>query len=154
MFQNTNGDTAYIASQGENNTFIRCLLVDAWYCIHFKLPLGKIVIKLHNTGPKPETVGDFWQMVWQENVFVIAMVTNLKEGDKVSKHSFKKSVFKRIPFFFNVGIQSEKLLSYTLETLFLLCKADISVFKKYKLFVFTQNFRYMKLYVSRSGKKV
>nr|XP_034322333.1 receptor-type tyrosine-protein phosphatase alpha-like [Crassostrea gigas] len=48
FIKNTNGDTAYIASQ----------------------------------GPKPKTVGDFWQMVWQENVFVIAMVTNLKEGDK------------------------------------------------------------------------
>lgn len=88
MFQNTNGDTAYIASQGEINTFIRCLLVDAWYCKHFQLTFGKLVIKLHHTGPKPKTVGDLWQMVWQENVFVIAMVTNLKEGDKVSKYSF------------------------------------------------------------------
>ncbi|XP_056002124.1 receptor-type tyrosine-protein phosphatase kappa-like [Ostrea edulis] len=33
-------------------------------------------------GPKPNTVGDFWNMVWQENVFVIVMVTNLKEGNK------------------------------------------------------------------------
>lgn len=37
------------------------------------------------TGPKPKTVGDFWEMVWQENVFVITMVTNLKEGKKVRK---------------------------------------------------------------------
>lgn len=37
------------------------------------------------TGPKPKTVGDFWETVWQENVFVITMVTNLKEGKKVRK---------------------------------------------------------------------
>lgn len=41
----------------------------------------------YQTGPKPKTVGDFWQMIWQENVFVIAMVTNLKEGDKVCYES-------------------------------------------------------------------
>ncbi|XP_056003598.1 receptor-type tyrosine-protein phosphatase kappa-like [Ostrea edulis] len=33
-------------------------------------------------GPKPNTVGDFWNMVWQENVSVIVMVTNLKEGNR------------------------------------------------------------------------
>ncbi|XP_065939425.1 receptor-type tyrosine-protein phosphatase epsilon [Magallana gigas] len=31
-------------------------------------------------GPRANTVVDFWQMVWQENVSVIAMVTNLMEG--------------------------------------------------------------------------
>ena len=34
-------------------------------------------------GPKPNTIFDFWKMVWQENVYVIVMVTNLKEGRKV-----------------------------------------------------------------------
>ncbi|XP_056002093.1 receptor-type tyrosine-protein phosphatase epsilon-like [Ostrea edulis] len=33
-------------------------------------------------GPKEHTIGDFWTMVWQENVSVIVMVTNLKEGNK------------------------------------------------------------------------
>ena len=36
-------------------------------------------------GPKPNTVADFWKMVWQERVSVIAMVTNLTEGEKVCK---------------------------------------------------------------------
>lgn len=41
--------------------------------------LMRFVVK----GPKPNTVGDFWKMVWQEDVLVIAMVTNLTEGEKV-----------------------------------------------------------------------
>nr|XP_022308874.1 receptor-type tyrosine-protein phosphatase T-like [Crassostrea virginica] len=34
-------------------------------------------------GPKPNTIVDFWRMVWQQNVFVIVMLTNLKEGNKL-----------------------------------------------------------------------
>lgn len=37
-------------------------------------------------GPKQNTVNDFVQMVWQEDVAVIAMVTNCKEGDTVSSY--------------------------------------------------------------------
>ncbi|XP_061165603.1 receptor-type tyrosine-protein phosphatase epsilon-like [Saccostrea echinata] len=33
-------------------------------------------------GPKQNTVGDFWTMIWQENVSVIVMLTNLREGNK------------------------------------------------------------------------
>ncbi|XP_061170764.1 receptor-type tyrosine-protein phosphatase alpha-like [Saccostrea echinata] len=33
-------------------------------------------------GPKPKTIGDFWQMIWQEDVSVIVCLTNLKEGTK------------------------------------------------------------------------
>ena len=32
------------------------------------------------TGPLLNTVTDFWQMVWQEKVGTIAMVTNTVEG--------------------------------------------------------------------------
>nr|XP_022311339.1 receptor-type tyrosine-protein phosphatase alpha-like isoform X2 [Crassostrea virginica] len=34
-------------------------------------------------GPKMNTVEDFWQMVWQENILLIAMVTNLTEGSSI-----------------------------------------------------------------------
>ncbi|XP_052092481.1 receptor-type tyrosine-protein phosphatase mu-like isoform X2 [Mytilus californianus] len=33
-------------------------------------------------GPKKITLSDFWQMIWQENVDTIIMVTKLVEGDK------------------------------------------------------------------------
>lgn len=35
-------------------------------------------------GPKEETCLDFWRMVFQHDVSVIVMVTNLVEQDKVS----------------------------------------------------------------------
>lgn len=35
-------------------------------------------------GPKEETCLDFWRMVFQHDVRVIVMVTNLTEQDKVS----------------------------------------------------------------------
>lgn len=34
-------------------------------------------------GPKQNTLSDFWHMIWQENVFQIVMLTNLREGIKV-----------------------------------------------------------------------
>lgn len=36
-------------------------------------------------GPLPNTTRDFWQMVWEQDVVVIAMVTLEREGGKVSR---------------------------------------------------------------------
>ena len=37
---------------------------------------------LTSPGPLPETVVDFWRMVWQERAPSIVMITNLEEGGK------------------------------------------------------------------------
>lgn len=34
-------------------------------------------------GPMVHTVGDFWDMVWQERSSIIVMVTRLKENNEV-----------------------------------------------------------------------
>ena len=34
-------------------------------------------------GPLSKTVVDFWRMIWQEKVYTVAMVTNLKENKKI-----------------------------------------------------------------------
>lgn len=35
-------------------------------------------------GPLPNTTEDFWQMIWEQEVIVIAMVTLEQEGGKVN----------------------------------------------------------------------
>lgn len=35
-------------------------------------------------GPKPNTLNDFWRMIWQERVEHIIMIANVIEGGKVS----------------------------------------------------------------------
>lgn len=40
------------------------------------------------TGPKPQTISDFWTMIWQEEICNIVCLTNLKEGPKVQKYLF------------------------------------------------------------------
>uniref|UniRef100_A0A3Q4GUX2 protein-tyrosine-phosphatase n=1 Tax=Neolamprologus brichardi TaxID=32507 RepID=A0A3Q4GUX2_NEOBR len=37
-------------------------------------------------GPMVHTVGDFWDMVWQERSSIIVMVTRLKENNEVRRH--------------------------------------------------------------------
>lgn len=47
-----------------------------------------IVAVLNNifeSGPRPNTIDDFWRMIWQQNVNLIIMVTSLIENGKVCK---------------------------------------------------------------------
>ncbi|XP_061165545.1 receptor-type tyrosine-protein phosphatase T-like [Saccostrea echinata] len=57
-------------------------------------------------GPKQNTVGDFWTMIWQENVSAIVMLTNLKERNKIKCTQYWPDGNKHI----NYGIVSVKMI--------------------------------------------
>ena len=52
------------------------------------------------TAPKAETVDDFWQMVWHENVSVIAALVLVVEGGKVSVPLISST--RKLPILFEV----------------------------------------------------
>jgi protein tyrosine phosphatase len=39
-------------------------------------------------GPKERTVADFWKMIWQQDVYRVAMLTNLVESSKAKCHQY------------------------------------------------------------------
>ncbi|XP_078359591.1 tyrosine-protein phosphatase non-receptor type 13-like [Oculina patagonica] len=56
---------------------------------HIKVPVGEDIYHYIATqGPLPNTTQDFWQMVWEQKVEVIAMVTLEREGGKVKCHQY------------------------------------------------------------------
>ena len=57
------------------------LLILCWlYSVHLCIQTSNNNIYI---GPLKKTVVDFWRMIWQENVHTVAMVTNLKENNKI-----------------------------------------------------------------------
>ncbi|XP_074610552.1 tyrosine-protein phosphatase non-receptor type 13-like [Acropora palmata] len=77
---------------------------------HIKVPVDDDIYHYIATqGPLPNTTHDFWQMVWEQEVVVIAMITQEQEAGKVKCHRYwpeeQPLVFERS---FSVSLQRKE----------------------------------------------
>ncbi|XP_073897928.1 tyrosine-protein phosphatase non-receptor type 13 isoform X11 [Castor canadensis] len=58
-----------------------------------RIPVGKKeFVYIACQGPLPTTVGDFWQMIWEQKSTVIAMMTQEVEGEKIKCQRYWPSI--------------------------------------------------------------
>ena len=55
--------------------------VNANYIDGYQRPRAYIATQ----GPLPDTFGAFWRLVWEQNVHIVVMITNLMERGRVSR---------------------------------------------------------------------
>ncbi|KFQ70646.1 Tyrosine-protein phosphatase non-receptor type 13, partial [Phaethon lepturus] len=61
-----------------------------------RMPVGnEEFIYIACQGPLPTTVADFWQMVWEQNCTVIAMMTQEVEGEKIKCQRYWPDVLNK-----------------------------------------------------------
>uniref|UniRef100_A0A3B4WEX0 Receptor-type tyrosine-protein phosphatase C n=1 Tax=Seriola lalandi dorsalis TaxID=1841481 RepID=A0A3B4WEX0_SERLL len=80
-------------------------------------------------GPKDETVGDFWRMVWEQQSSIIVMVTRCEEGNRVKCAQYWPSPDRETEIFeeFIVKLNSEDHCpDYTIRRLSLINKREKS----------------------------
>mmetsp|Transcript_22568 Transcript_22568/g.89290 ORF Transcript_22568/g.89290 Transcript_22568/m.89290 type:complete len:659 (+) Transcript_22568:182-2158(+) len=64
-------------------------------------------------APVPETLVDFWRMIWEQKVDLIVMLTRLEEGERLKAHRYwptMDKLYKSYKGQFQVTILSEKVL--------------------------------------------
>lgn len=47
---------------------------------------------LATQGPLPNTIADFWHMIWQEGCQIILMITHEEEKGRVSRHRLGREI--------------------------------------------------------------
>ncbi|KAG3258396.1 protein tyrosine phosphatase, non-receptor type 7, transcript variant X2 [Ictidomys tridecemlineatus] len=67
---------------------------------------GQEKVYIATQGPMPNTVSDFWEMVWQEEVCLIVMLTQLREGKEKCVHYWPTKEETYGPF--QISIQDTK----------------------------------------------
>ena len=74
---------------------------------------------LNFAGPLPNTVIDFWWLVWQEQVHVVAMVTNIMErGQQKCEHYWPDEGTKECGPFKVMLTDQQVFADYTIRQLF------------------------------------
>ncbi|XP_072295419.1 receptor-type tyrosine-protein phosphatase F-like [Eucyclogobius newberryi] len=87
-------------------------------------------------GPLPETLGDFWRMVWEQNVCTIVMMTRLEENSRVKCDQYWPSRGTQTYGMIGVSaVETVELASYSLR-IFILHKTGSSVKREVRHFQF------------------
>lgn len=77
---------------------------------------GQEKVYIATQGPMPNTVSDFWEMVWQEEVSLIVMLTQLRESKEKCVHYWPTDEDTYGPF--RIRVQEERELpEYTVRQL-------------------------------------
>ena len=73
---------------------------------------------LYTLGPLPNTVVDFWRLIWQERPPTIVIVTNIKEGNKIKCQQYWPESGKKEFGPFQVTITDQQIFAdYAIRTL-------------------------------------
>ena len=79
-----------------------------------------LIYECSTAGPLPETVVDFWHLVWQEKTLTIVVLTNLVEGTKKKCQQYWPDSGTKSDMYgpFQVTIIDEEILAdYTTRSL-------------------------------------
>ncbi|XP_064386156.1 uncharacterized protein LOC135334774 isoform X2 [Halichondria panicea] len=107
--------------------------INACYVDGYKKPKKFIATQ----GPLPQTLVDFWRLMWQERPPIIVMLTNLKENNKIKCQPYWPESGKKQFGPFTVAITDQQILAdYTIRTLEASLDGDRRVLRV-KLFHFT-----------------
>ncbi|XP_064386154.1 uncharacterized protein LOC135334773 isoform X2 [Halichondria panicea] len=107
--------------------------INACYVDGYKKPKRFIATQ----GPLPNTLVDFWRLMWQERPPIIVMLTNLKENNKIKCQQYWPESGKKQFGPFTVAITDQQILAdYTIRTLEASLDGDRRVLRV-KLFHFT-----------------
>ncbi|XP_060797764.1 receptor-type tyrosine-protein phosphatase C isoform X4 [Neoarius graeffei] len=78
-------------------------------------------------GPKEETVGDFWMMIWEQNTSIIVMVTRCEEGNKNKCAQYWPSLERETEIFDDLVVKikgEEKCPNYIIRHLTLMNRKE------------------------------